>query len=56
MAPGGPGTDGGSQTLRSVSEAKALGGVAQVERADVEDVFEVSRVGGVRSQEGLQCC
>lgn len=49
------GSGGRAQTLRGVSEAEALGRVSQVERADVEDVFELSGVGGVRPQERLQC-
>lgn len=49
-----PGGRGGDQVLRCVSEAEALGGVSQVEGADVEDVFEAGGVGGVGPQEGLQ--
>lgn len=45
---------GSAQSLWSISETEALGGVSQVEGADVEDVFEVGGVGGVRPQEGLQ--
>jgi len=41
---------GGGQAPWSVSQAEALGGVAQVDGANVEDVFEVSGVGGVRPQ------
>ena len=44
----------GAEALRSVPEAKALGGVSQVEGADVKDVLEVGGVGGVRPQEGLK--
>lgn len=54
LGPGSRGARGVAQALRSVSEAEALGGVSQVEGADVEDVLEVSGVGGVRPQEGLQ--
>lgn len=54
LGPRTRGARGSAQALWSVSEAKALGGVSQVEGADVEDVFEVGGVGGVRPQEGLQ--
>lgn len=56
LVAGAPGARGGAQALRSVSEAKALGSVSQVEGADVEDVFKGRGIRGVRPQEGLQRC
>lgn len=56
LCPGASGACGSTQAPRSISEAKALGGMSQVERTDVEDVFEMGGVGGVCPQKGLQCC
>ncbi len=46
---------GAAQALGCVPQAKALSSVAQVQAADVEDVFQTGGVRGVRSQERLQC-
>lgn len=40
----------GGKVPRRVPQPKALGGVSQVEGADVEHVLEAGRVGGVRPQ------
>lgn len=44
-----------SQVLGSISQAKALGHMTQVDRFDVEDVLEASGIGGVGTKKRLQC-
>lgn len=45
-----------AQLPGGVPQPEALGHVAQVQRADVEDVLQLLRVGGVGADEGLQGC
>lgn len=44
-----------SQVLGSISQAKALGHMTQVDRFDVEDVLEASGIGSVGTKKRLQC-
>ena len=46
-------TDDATDVGRLVVERETLGHVTQVQRLDVEDVLDVTRVGGVRAHEAL---
>ena len=45
--------DDATDVGRLVVERETLGHVTQVQRLDVEDVLDVTRVGGVRAHEAL---
>ena len=46
-------TDDATDVSRLVVERETLGHVTQVQRLDVEDVLDVTRVSGVRAHEAL---
>ena len=55
-ASAGPGARVGAEALGCVPQAEALGGMAQAQRSDVEDVLEGGGVRRVGAQERLQGC